>query len=92
PFPIRPGDPDVVNEAVEAVRKLLGKLPIFVICLGYQIFSLALGCQIYQLACGHHGGNHPVIDYSTNKIEITIHNHGFSVDKNLFPRMSVLHT
>ena len=70
----------------EAVRKLLGKLPIFGICLGHQILSLALGCQTYKLACGHHGGNHPVIDYSTKKIEITSHNHGFSVDEKSFPK------
>ena len=61
-----PGEPAAVNEAVEAVRKLLGKLPIFVICLGHQILSLALGCQTYKSACGHHGGNHPVIDFSIN--------------------------
>jgi len=87
-----PGDPDAVNEAVEAVRKLLGKLLIFGICLWHQIFSLALGCQIYQLACGHHGGNHPIIDYSANKIEITSHNHGFSVDEKSLPKnVSVTH-
>ena len=61
-----PSEPTAVNEAVEAVRKLLGKLPIFGICLGHQILSLALGCQTYKLACGQHGENHPVIDFSIN--------------------------
>ena len=87
-----PGDPAAVNEAVEAVRFLLGKLPIFGICLGHQILSLALGCKTYKLPCGHHGGNHPVIDLSTNKIEITSHNHGFSVDEKSLPKnVSVTH-
>ena len=87
-----PGDPAAVNEAVEAVRILLGKVPIFGICLGHQILSLALGCQTYKLACGHHGGNHPVMDFSTNKIEITSHNHGFSVDEKSLPKnVSVTH-
>ena len=87
-----PGDPAAVNEAVEAVRILLGKLPIFGICLGHQILSLALGCQTYKLACGHHGGNHPVMDFSTNKIEITSHNHGVSVEEKSLPKnVSVTH-
>ena len=81
-----PGDPATVHEAVEAVRILLGKLPIFGICLGHQILSLALGCKTYKLNCGHHGGNHPVMDLSTNKIEITSHNHGFSVDEESLPK------
>jgi len=87
-----PGEPAGVNEAVEAVRKLLGKLPIFGICLGHQILSLALGCQTYKLACGQHGENHPVIDFSINKIENTSHNHGFSVDEKSLPKnVSVRH-
>ena len=81
-----PGDPAAVKEAIEAVRNLLGKLPIFGICLGHQILSLALGCQTYKLVCGHHGGNHPVMDYSTKKIEITSHNHGFSVEEKSLPK------
>ena len=59
--------------------------PIFGICLGHQILALALNCKTYKLKCGHHGGNHPVKDYQTNKIEITSHNHGFSVDEDSLP-------
>ena len=81
-----PGDPAVVEEAIFAVQNLLGELPIFGICLGHQILSLALGCSTYKLGCGHHGSNHPVVDYATEKIEITSHNHGFSVDENSLPK------
>ena len=80
-----PGDPAVVKEAITTVTQLLGKLPIFGICLGHQILGLALGCKTYKLACGHHGGNHPVMDYTTNKIEITSHNHGFAIDEKTLP-------
>jgi carbamoyl-phosphate synthase small subunit len=80
-----PGDPAAVQESVESVRALLGKRPIFGICLGHQILSLALGCRTYKLFCGHHGGNHPVVDYATEKIEITSHNHGFSVEEDSLP-------
>ena len=81
-----PGDPAAVTEAVDAIRNLLGKLPIFGICLGHQILSLALGCRTYKLGCGHHGSNHPVMDFATNKIEITSHNHGFSVEEDSLPK------
>jgi len=81
-----PGDPAAVTKAVDAIRNLLGKLPIFGICLGHQILSLALGCRTYKLSCGHHGGNHPVMDFTTNKIEITSHNHGFSVEEDSLPK------
>ena len=80
-----PGDPAAVTEAIEAVSQLLGQVPIFGICLGHQILSLALGCLTYKLKCGHHGVNHPVMDYATKKIEITSHNHGFSVDETSLP-------
>ena len=81
-----PGEPAGVTEAVDAIRNLLGKLPIFGICLGNQILSLALGCRTYKLGCGHHGSNHPVMDFATNKIEITSHNHGFSVEEDSLPK------
>ena len=80
-----PGDPAAVETAIVEVRSLLGIFPIFGICLGHQILALALGCSTYKLKCGHHGGNHPVIDFQTDKIEITSHNHGFSVDEKSLP-------
>ncbi len=80
-----PGDPAAVETAIVEVRSLLGIFPIFGICLGHQILALALGCTTYKLKCGHHGGNHPVIDFQTDKIEITSHNHGFSVDEKSLP-------
>jgi carbamoyl-phosphate synthase small subunit len=75
-----PGDPDAVPYAKENVQKLLGKKPIFGICLGHQIMGLALGGKTYKLKFGHHGGNQPVMDLTTRKVEITAQNHGFAVD------------
>jgi carbamoyl-phosphate synthase small subunit len=75
-----PGDPDAVPYAKENVRKLIGKKPIFGICLGHQIMGLALGGKTYKLKFGHHGGNQPVMDLTTRKVEITSQNHGFAVD------------
>ncbi|MBM4263477.1 MAG: glutamine-hydrolyzing carbamoyl-phosphate synthase small subunit [Deltaproteobacteria bacterium] len=75
-----PGDPDAVPYAKENVEKLVGKKPIFGICLGHQILGLALGGTTYKLKFGHHGGNQPVMDLTTRKVEITSQNHGFAVD------------
>jgi carbamoyl-phosphate synthase small subunit len=75
-----PGDPDAVPYARENVQKLVGKKPIFGICLGHQIMGLALGGKTYKLKFGHHGGNQPVMDMTTRKVEITAQNHGFAVD------------
>ena len=75
-----PGDPDAVAGAPEAVAGLLGKVPVFGICLGHQILGLALGGKTYKLKFGHHGGNQPVKDLTTGKVEITAQNHGFAVD------------
>ncbi len=75
-----PGDPDAVPYAKENVQKLIGKKPIFGICLGHQIMGLALGGKTYKLKFGHHGGNQPVMDLTTRKVEITSQNHGFAVD------------
>jgi len=75
-----PGDPAPVTYAIETVKSLLGKVPIFGICLGHQILSLALGGKTYKLKFGHRGANHPVKNLRTGKIEITSQNHGFCVD------------
>jgi carbamoyl-phosphate synthase small subunit len=75
-----PADPAGVPYASETVRDLLGKKPIFGICLGHQILGLALGGRTYKLGFGHHGANHPVMDLRTRRVEITSQNHGFAVD------------
>ena len=75
-----PGDPEGVPYLIEAVRGLLGKVPIFGICLGHQIIGLAASGRTYKLKFGHHGANHPVKDLATGKVEITAQNHGFAVD------------
>ncbi|MFA5144429.1 MAG: glutamine-hydrolyzing carbamoyl-phosphate synthase small subunit [Candidatus Omnitrophota bacterium] len=75
-----PGDPAAVSYVIETTRKLMGKLPIFGICLGQQILGLALGGKTYKLKFGHHGANHPVKDLRTGKVSITVQNHGFCVD------------
>ena len=75
-----PGDPQVAVYAVENTKKLLGKKPIFGICLGHQILGLALGGRTYKLKFGHHGGNHPVMDLETGRVAITAQNHNYCVD------------
>ena len=75
-----PGDPEAVTYAIDNVRKLIGRKPIFGICLGHQILGLALGGKTYKLKFGHHGGNQPVMDLSTRRVEITAQNHNFAVD------------
>ena len=75
-----PGDPEAVGYVVKNVKELIGKLPIFGICLGHQMLGLALGGKTYKLKFGHHGANHPVKDLKTGKIMITSQNHGFCVD------------
>ena len=75
-----PGDPEGVPYLVESVRGLLGKVPIFGICLGHQILGLAAGGRTYKLSFGHHGANHPVKDLATGRVEITSQNHNFAVD------------
>ena len=75
-----PGDPGGVGYAIDEVRKMLGKVPIFGICLGHQILGLALGAKRFKLKFGHHGANHPVKNIQTGKIEITSQNHGFCID------------
>jgi carbamoyl-phosphate synthase small subunit len=75
-----PGDPEPVDYAVRAIREFLGRVPVFGICLGHQLTGLALGGRTYKLKFGHHGGNHPVRNNATGKVEITAHNHNFAVD------------
>ena len=75
-----PGDPEPLDYQAQQIRKLVGKTPIFGICLGHQILGLALGGKTYKLKFGHRGANHPVLNQITNKVEITSHNHGFAVD------------
>ncbi|MBI1746378.1 MAG: glutamine-hydrolyzing carbamoyl-phosphate synthase small subunit [Acidobacteria bacterium] len=77
-----PGDPEPVTYAIENVKRLLGRKPLLGICLGHQILGLALGGRTYKLKFGHHGGNHPVQNLRTGKVEITAQNHGFAVDPN----------
>jgi carbamoyl-phosphate synthase small subunit len=75
-----PGDPEPVDYAVQAIRGMMGRVPVFGICLGHQLCGLALGGKTYKLKFGHHGGNHPVRNNATGKVEITAHNHNFAVD------------
>ena len=75
-----PGDPEPVTYAQENIRKLMGRTPVFGICLGHQLIGLALGGKTYKLKFGHHGGNHPVQQVDSGKVEITCHNHNFAVD------------
>src|ERR1700676_2017448 len=75
-----PGDPEPVDYAVKAIRGMMGRVPVFGICLGHQLCGLALGGRTYKLKVGHHGGNHPVKNNATGKVEITAHNHNFAVD------------
>ena len=75
-----PGDPEPLDYQAGQIRQLMGKTPIFGICLGHQILGLALGGKTFKLKFGHRGGNHPVLNKITNKVEITAQNHGFSVD------------
>ncbi len=77
-----PGDPAAVPYAIKNVIDLIGKVPIFGICLGHQILNLALGGNTFKLRFGHHGGNQPVMDLTEQKVEITSQNHGFAVDGN----------
>jgi carbamoyl-phosphate synthase small subunit len=84
-----PGDPEPITYGVENIRRLLGRVPIFGICLGHQLCGLALGGRTYKLKFGHHGSNHPVKDMHTGHVEITAQNHGFAVDPESLPASEV---
>ena len=80
-----PGDPAAVTYAIDAIREMLGKVPIFGICLGHQLLGLALGGQTHKLLFGHRGGNQPVRDPENGAVSITVHNHGFAITDGSLP-------
>jgi carbamoyl-phosphate synthase small subunit len=85
-----PGDPAAVLYAIETIKRLLDtRVPVFGICLGHQLLGLALGGRTFKLKFGHHGSNHPVMDLSTRKVEVTSQNHGFVVDIDSIPKDEV---
>ncbi len=85
-----PGDPAAVAGAAENVRGLLGKVPLFGICLGHQIMGLALGAGTFKLKFGHHGGNHPVRRIATGQVEVTSQNHNYAIDPDTLPDTAVV--
>ncbi len=80
-----PGDPEPLTGVIANLRKLIGRFPVFGICLGHQLLGLAFGGRTYKLPFGHHGGNQPVKDLTTGRVEITAQNHGFAVDADSLP-------
>lgn len=80
-----PGDPEPLNYAIETIRSLLDKVPIFGICLGHQLLGLACGCKTFKLKFGHRGANQPVVNHDTGQVEITSQNHGFAIDPESMP-------
>ncbi len=86
-----PGDPAAVAHVPETLRALLGTVPVFGICMGHQMLATALGGTTYKLPFGHHGGNHPVRDLTTNKVEITSQNHNYCVDVDALANVEVTH-
>lgn len=87
-----PGDPEDVKEVIKLVKEIRGKYPIFGICLGHQMISLAYGAKTYKLKFGHRGGNHPVLNLKTDKIEITSQNHSYAVDEKSLEKTDLVAT
>ena len=87
-----PGDPEPLHTQIDNIRRLIGKTPIFGICLGHQVLGLALGGKTYKMKFGHRGANHPVLNKTTQRVEITSHNHGFAVDPDSLSSNDVDHT
>ncbi len=81
-----PGDPAVLTDLISLTKELIGKKPLFGICLGHQLLSLALGARTFKMKFGHHGVNNPVRDEETKKVQVTSQNHGFSVDESTLPK------
>lgn len=81
-----PGDPMLLKEEIQTVKELIGKVPIFGICLGHQLLALASGAFTYKMKFGHRGSNHPVKDLRTNQIKITAQNHGYALDESTLPK------
>lgn len=86
-----PGDPAAIKDLPQTIRSLIGKFPIFGICLGHQLLCLAVGGETFKLKFGHHGANHPVLNKESGKIEITSQNHGFAVDGESLIKASEKH-
>jgi carbamoyl-phosphate synthase small subunit len=86
-----PGDPAAVGYAIDTIRAILGRVPVFGICLGHQLMAAALGGQTYKLPFGHHGGNHPVRRLATGSVEITSQNHNYAVAEGSVPGAEITH-
>ena len=80
-----PGDPAKIEYVAKTVTKLLGKIPIFGICMGHQVLAQAIGAKTYKMKFGHHGGNQPVLDIKSGRVIITSQNHGYAVDADTLP-------